>query len=34
MSWEQDAFVRSLSSLAANTVAAYRRDVRDFVVWA
>lgn len=26
--------MRSLSSLSANTVAAYRRDVRDFVVWA
>lgn len=34
MAWEQEAFVRSLSSLSANTVAAYRRDVRDFVVWA
>lgn len=34
MSWEQEAFVRSLSSLSANTVEAYRRDVRDFVVWA
>ena len=34
MDWEQDAFVRSLSSLSANTVAAYRRDVRDFVAWA
>ena len=34
MDWEQDAFVRSLSSLSANTVDAYRRDVRDFVVWA
>jgi len=34
MGWEQEAFVRSLSALAANTVDAYRRDVRDFVVWA
>jgi len=34
MDWEQEAFVRSLSSLSANTVEAYRRDVRDFVVWA
>jgi integrase/recombinase XerC len=34
MSWEQEAFVRSLSSLSANTVEAYRRDVRDFVGWA
>ena len=34
MAWEQEAFVRSLSTLSANTVEAYRRDVRDFVVWA
>ena len=34
MAWEQEGFVRSLSSLSANTVEAYRRDVRDFVVWA
>jgi site-specific recombinase XerD len=34
MAWQQEAFVRSLSSLSPNTVAAYRRDVRDFVVWA
>ncbi len=34
MGWEQEAFVRSLSSLSANTVEAYRRDVGDFVVWA
>lgn len=34
MAWELEAFVRSLSSLSANTVEAYRRDVRDFVVWA
>jgi len=34
MGWELDGFVRSLSSLSANTVEAYRRDVRDFVAWA
>ncbi len=34
MAWEQEAFVRSLASLSPNTVDAYRRDVRDFVVWA
>jgi integrase/recombinase XerC len=34
MGWEQEAFVRSLSALSANTVAAYRRDVADFVTWA
>ena len=34
MAWQQEEFVRSLSSLSPNTVAAYRRDVRDFVVWA
>jgi integrase/recombinase XerC len=34
MAWEQEAFVRSLSTLSANTVEAYGRDVRDFVVWA
>ncbi len=34
MAWEQEAFERSLSSLSANTVEAYARDVRDFVVWA
>ena len=34
MGWEQERFVRSLSSLSANTVAAYRRDVADFVMWA
>jgi len=34
MGWEQEGFVRSLSSLSANTVDAYRRDVSDFVVWA
>ena len=34
MAWQQEAFVRSLSSLSPNTGAAYRCDVRDFVVWA
>ncbi len=34
MGWEQEAFVRSLSSLSANTVDAYRRDIGDFVAWA
>ena len=34
MAWEQDGFVRSLGSLSANTVAAYQRDVADFVTWA
>jgi integrase/recombinase XerC len=34
MTWEQEAFARSLTSLSANTVDAYRRDVRDFVAWA
>jgi integrase/recombinase XerC len=34
MGWEQEAFIRSLSALSQNTVDAYRRDVRDFVVWA
>ena len=34
MAWEQEAFVRSLSSLSPNTIDAYRRDVRDFVGWA
>ena len=34
MGWEQEGFVRSLSSLSANTVAAYGRDVADFVTWA
>lgn len=34
MAWELEGFVRSLSSLSPNTVDAYRRDVRDFVVWA
>jgi len=34
MGWEHDAFLRSLSSLSANTVAAYRRDVDEFLTWA
>ena len=34
MSWEQDAFVRSLSSVSDNTVLAYADDVSQFVVWA
>jgi len=34
MDWEQGPFVRSLSSLSPNTVAAYRRDVAAFVEWA
>jgi integrase/recombinase XerC len=34
MGWQQEAFVRSLSALSANTVAAYGADVADFVVWA
>ncbi len=34
MGWELEAFVRSLSSLSANTVDAYRGDVGDFVAWA
>jgi site-specific recombinase XerD len=34
VSWEQDAFVRSLSSVSDNTVLAYADDVRQFVTWA
>ena len=34
MGWEQEAFRRSLSSLSANTIAAYGRDVAEFVTWA
>ena len=34
VAWEQEAFVRSLTSLSANTVDAYQRDLRDFVAWA
>jgi site-specific recombinase XerD len=32
--WEHDRFVRSLSLLASNTAAAYRRDVAAFIRWA
>ena len=34
MSWQQDEFVRSLTSASANTVAAYRRDLEAFRTWA
>jgi integrase/recombinase XerC len=34
VSWEQDAFVRSLSAVSANTVLAYAGDVSQFVTWA
>jgi site-specific recombinase XerD len=34
MGWELDAFVGSLSSMSPHTVAAYRRDVEEFVTWA
>ncbi len=34
MSWEQDAFERSLSAVSANTVVAYADDVSQFVTWA
>jgi site-specific recombinase XerD len=34
VSWEQDAFVRSLSAVSANTVLAYADDVSQFVTWA
>jgi len=34
MSWQVDPFVASLTNSSANTVAAYRRDVVAFVVWA
>lgn len=34
MGWEQEGFLRSLSSLSANTIAAYERDVAGFVIWA
>ncbi len=34
MRWRLDAFERSLTSLAAATVEAYGRDVRDFAAWA
>jgi integrase/recombinase XerC len=32
--WRRDEFLRSLTSLADATVAAYRRDLDGFVVWA
>ncbi len=34
VSWQQDAFVRSLSSSSDNTVLAYAGDVAQFVTWA
>ncbi|MBV8303363.1 MAG: tyrosine recombinase [Acidimicrobiia bacterium] len=34
MSWQRDDFLRSLTSAAPNTVAAYRRDVDAFCAWA
>jgi integrase/recombinase XerC len=34
MSWQQDEFLRSLTSASANTVAAYRRDLEAFCAWA
>jgi site-specific recombinase XerD len=34
MSWQQDDFLRSLTSASANTVAAYRRDLDAFYAWA
>jgi len=34
MSWQQDEFLRSLTSASANTVAAYRRDLDAFCAWA
>jgi len=34
MGWDQEAYLRSLSSLADNTIAAYRRDLAEFVTWA
>jgi integrase/recombinase XerC len=34
MAWRIDEFVRSLTSSSANTVAAYRRDLDGFTVWA
>jgi len=34
MGWEQQAYLRSLSSLSANTVAAYGSDLAEFVTWA
>lgn len=34
MSWDVDVFLSSLSAAAENTIAAYRRDLTDFVSWA
>ena len=34
MTWQQDEFVRSLSSSSDNTVLAYVGDVAQFVTWA
>jgi integrase/recombinase XerC len=34
VTWERDAFVRSLSDVSANTVLAYSDDVAQFVTWA
>ncbi len=34
VAWHLDEFTRSLTSVADNTVAAYRRDVEAFVEWA
>ena len=34
MSWQLDGFAASLTSVSANTVEAYRRDVEGFVAWA
>lgn len=34
MGWQIDVFLGSLTAAADNTVAAYRRDLRDFLRWA
>lgn len=34
MGWQLDEFSRSLTASSTNTVAAYRRDLEGFVVWA
>jgi integrase/recombinase XerC len=34
MAWQLEAFEQSLTAASANTVAAYRRDLAAFVVWA
>jgi len=34
VSWNADAFLASLTAVADNTVAAYRRDLADFTGWA